>query len=542
MFKNPLKYQQGGQTPTQEQQKLLEAFIEWLPKKVKEFQGMQPEQIAQALDGMSKTDEGKKQLQQLMMQFQQEMQWGSQSFKQGGKIYDFVCKHAKGGKAGCGCKEEGGNISKNQHGLSSGRFDIPFGAYMKTYFNKRSTPDVGAATRRSFGYSTSDGNEYYLEGANIGRNSVDTWVNITPKKDTIIMQKLPSNHINDLEDYQMEAIMQRIRPDIKRVNNQENGGKVEKAQNGEKTNDTPYNGTISQGKPRSKVSQAIDNNSKARNFVKGAKNFINSPMVRLPLAGAAAYGGYKLAGILPEAEIKPAKYASMMFLSQLRPKFILDTMNPTKEPSAKEAFWAIPSNKDGGKVEKTQREQRPVYAKCGKKIKKGQFGIAGMPINPKVVKAVYDKVDNFLTPANKWEKEYGTPVIGGLGLPAYVSPVAQEIELAKIIGNRIPTQMSAEKNAAYSIKAASEKQKAIDAATKAGKIYIEPKTPADWDIDLPMFDSKFDIPDLNNIIKFSWPKFIGRNVLLPASGVVGSAAAGSYIATKKDKNKKSENK
>lgn len=46
------------------------------------------------------------------------------------------------------------------------------------------------------------------------------------------MQKLPSDHINDLEDYQMEAIMQRMRPDIKRVNNQENGGKVEKAETG----------------------------------------------------------------------------------------------------------------------------------------------------------------------------------------------------------------------------------------------------------------------------------------------------------------------
>ena len=68
------------------------------------------------------------------------------------------------------------------------------------------------------------------------------------------------------------------------------------------------------------------------------------------------------------------------------------------------------------------------------------------------------------------------------------------------------------------------------------------KSGKDWDIDLPMIKSNYNIPDLNNIIKFSWPKFIGRNVLLPASGVVGSAAAGSYVATKKDKNKKSENK
>ncbi len=100
---------------------------------------------------------------------------------------------------------------------------------------------------------------------------------------------------------------------------------------------------ISQGKPRSKIALAIDNNSKARNFIKGTKRFVNSPMVRLPLAGAAAYGAWKLAGILPEAEIVPAKYASMMFLSQLRPKFILDTINPLKDSKpekASDVFWA----------------------------------------------------------------------------------------------------------------------------------------------------------------------------------------------------------
>ena len=71
---------------------------------------MQPNEIAQALDGMSKTSEGKKQLQQLMMQFQQEVQGGSQAFRQGGKIHDFICKHGKGGKAGCGCKKDSGGL------------------------------------------------------------------------------------------------------------------------------------------------------------------------------------------------------------------------------------------------------------------------------------------------------------------------------------------------------------------------------------------------------------------------------------------------
>ena len=735
MFNNPLKYQQGGST-----QNAMQQLVAWLVQNT----GLDEGQISQRLNQILSDDTAKQELVNNLQNMQKGDQNAAQNIigmfvpqnaKFGGKIQDFICKHGKGGKAGCGCKEEGGNIEKaqrglnaitpefkylgkysvqdkfnprinqvawhgyevngeniavptkqgghwsgmnydsvynnegektmsrsmfnnledfytralpesnqvktldqeklagmenggrvlkGQRGLSSGRFDIPFGAYMKAYFNKRSTPNVGAATNRSFGYSTSNGNEYYLEDANVGRNSVDTWVNVTPQKDTVIMQKLPSDHINDLEDYQMEAIMQRMRPDIKRVNNQENGGKVEKAeagmsklealkkakethgynnsqarlaytnvknalrgqglrgrelrqraremiskterqkieavdpnstvkdfnaptlpnwsnlpeqklvgdltprmtnnydsltfsnafrvarnkaggdngifnwrggkyttalgntdnavnntansvynmpglepvvinnpeieipeyeplqiesvstpfvseimypglrymieekndsidsswpisqwmqkqqedskkivfgpygirdkqprvltvtspslytpspmafetggkvekaQEGEKKNDTPYNGTISQGKPRSKFAQAIDNNSKARNFVKGAKQFVKSPMVKWPLAGALAYGAYHL-GLTPIVQAMGDELAPYMapylfpFLSQMRPKFILDTMNPMKEPPKVEkpsdVFWAVPSNENGGSIEKAQ--------------------------------------------------------------------------------------------------------------------------------------------------------------------------------------------
>lgn len=105
MFKNPLKYQQGGQL-NQEQQQMLAAFIDWLPKRVKEFEGMQPEAIVQALDGMSKTPEGQRQVQAYVEQFQSEMN-GVASHKLGGKIQDFICKHAKGGHVGCGCTKKG---------------------------------------------------------------------------------------------------------------------------------------------------------------------------------------------------------------------------------------------------------------------------------------------------------------------------------------------------------------------------------------------------------------------------------------------------
>lgn len=125
MFKNPLKkYQQGGQV-SQEQQQMLAAFVEWLPKRVKEFQGMQPEQIVEALNGMTKSPEGQKQVQAYIQQFQQEMQNSKAGmFKDGGKLQDFICKHAKGGKAGCGCKEDGGKVEKHQQNNGKGRGTI----------------------------------------------------------------------------------------------------------------------------------------------------------------------------------------------------------------------------------------------------------------------------------------------------------------------------------------------------------------------------------------------------------------------------------
>ena len=72
---------------------------------------MQPEQIVEALNGMGKTPEGQKQVQAYMQQFQQELQ-GQQAgmFKDGGKLHNFICKHAKGGVAGCGCHDEGGRM------------------------------------------------------------------------------------------------------------------------------------------------------------------------------------------------------------------------------------------------------------------------------------------------------------------------------------------------------------------------------------------------------------------------------------------------
>ena len=135
---------------------------------------------------------------------------------------------------------------------------------------------------------------------------------------------------------------------------EKDGGVVE---NKKKDNEEPSNGTIKQGKPRSKVAQAIDNNPKARHFVEGAKKFVKSPMVKWPLAGAAAYGGWKLANVpfvQETGEIAPLLSKGLFpFLSQVRPKFLLDTMNPMKDTKAEkpsDVFW-VAKEQSGGLID-----------------------------------------------------------------------------------------------------------------------------------------------------------------------------------------------
>ena len=224
MFKNPLKYQQGGAAPSQQEQQVLAAFIQWLPKRVKEFQGMQPEQIAQALDGMSKTPEGKKQLQQLMAQFQQEMQGGSQAFRQGGKIHDFICKHAKGGNLkGCGCKQEGGTFESKDKKVKIENFGTAQADTTGTY----SYPSTNGEFRFNPMGRTATvwGN---TGGWPIHRYADQNWINRHPRR-----QMLPGflgGHRELAPDGFFENLVERVNnrtPQVQRC-----GGKVRKGQDG----------------------------------------------------------------------------------------------------------------------------------------------------------------------------------------------------------------------------------------------------------------------------------------------------------------------
>jgi len=125
MFKNPLKYQQGGKT-----QDPIGQLVKWLVQNT----GLDENQISQRLNQILSDDTAKQELVNNLQNMQKGDQNAAQniigmfvpqSAKFGGKIRDFICKHAKGGALkGCGCKQEGGNVEKHQQENGKGRGKI----------------------------------------------------------------------------------------------------------------------------------------------------------------------------------------------------------------------------------------------------------------------------------------------------------------------------------------------------------------------------------------------------------------------------------
>ena len=119
MFKNPLKYQQGGKTKD-----ALGQLVKWLVQNT----GLDENQISQRLNQILSDDTAKQELVNNLQSMQNGDQNAAQniigmfmpqSAKFGGKIRDFICKHAKGGALkGCGCKKEGGEVENKKPGYS----------------------------------------------------------------------------------------------------------------------------------------------------------------------------------------------------------------------------------------------------------------------------------------------------------------------------------------------------------------------------------------------------------------------------------------
>jgi hypothetical protein len=118
MFR-PLKYQNGGTAASQEE--LVQLF-----QAAAENAQVDPEQLVQKASEIGQDEEAAAQFMQGLQLCAQGDPEGikfikslfqSQAFKKGGKIFEFICKHKKGGYvSGCGC---GGNVEKGQNGLPS---------------------------------------------------------------------------------------------------------------------------------------------------------------------------------------------------------------------------------------------------------------------------------------------------------------------------------------------------------------------------------------------------------------------------------------
>ena len=68
-------------------------------------------------------------------------------------------------------------------------------------------------------------------------------------------------------------------------------------------------------------------------------------------------------------------------------------------------------------------EHKADYRKQGG-ILKGQLGLSHLPINPTIIRNTYNKVNDFLTPIDKWDKEHGTKSKVGSGMLSLVTPEA----------------------------------------------------------------------------------------------------------------------
>lgn len=125
MFNNPLrKYAAGGNVD--------EARVQVI-QAISELTGADPEDINNTLDQIAGDQKAIEALGQALSAAKNGDQRGievlqkmfprrkqSQFAKKGGKLHDFICKHANGGQiVRCGCKEDGGKVEKAQLGTTA---------------------------------------------------------------------------------------------------------------------------------------------------------------------------------------------------------------------------------------------------------------------------------------------------------------------------------------------------------------------------------------------------------------------------------------
>ena len=173
------------------EEQLIE-FVNWLPSVVPEFKDATPDQIVQALNQMSESDEGQQMLSQLINTFQQAKQSAdSQMFKKGGKLAAFVSKYGKGGEMCCKKKAilQGGMVNKVAEKMQDGgktRLDKKLNEILRTEGDKISYRNVpeGVFSQESWKWKN-----LRRDALGTGRNPVGSFSRViinsgTPKADT----------------------------------------------------------------------------------------------------------------------------------------------------------------------------------------------------------------------------------------------------------------------------------------------------------------------------------------------------------------------
>lgn len=521
MFKNPLKYQKGGTAASQEQLvQLFQAAAEnaqvdpqQLVQKASEI-GQDEEAAAQFMQGLQLCAQGDPEgIKFIKSLFQKP------TFRRGGKIYDFICKHSKGGNInGCGCKEDGGKVAKVQEGG-----------------NWFTNATIGAAMAENPSVMTASGwrrdNSGNMVQDAISEPGVDKLRNNLAAISTLSFTH-PSNVV-------LNSTISRLLPALGTLKYFPTFG-IHAALEGA--------GTSMQKKETP--------NPVAGNRFKAPTNYYNEKGWQISEEDALRRKNRTFYTEEPTASGNLSWSNNEMAKQLMWPGVQQEVQYNQPVGHYIDEYGNMHDFSVEGNDLTRYNNRKAQWKKCGGKIKKAQFGMPNMPLNPNVTRMIYDKIDTLLTPANKWEKEYGTPVIGGIGLPAYVSPVAQEIELAKLIGNRIPTQGKRvpyygkvkvnpkRKPVDYDIDKIYSSQYPLKTNNTASGIQMEAEHPEmlDYDIDktFARFNNNIEIPDFSKVkLTDSWWDRNGEGLLwaLPAVGIPATLL-GQEIANKyKNKNK-----
>ena len=255
-FNNPLKLQQGGTTEDARTQVI---------SVISEVAGITPEEVDSKLAQLSQNEEAVQLLSQGLQLLKEGNQEGvtiikqlfsPQSAKNGGKIYDFICKHAKGGKVDCGC-----GVEKNQ-----------FGGFLKGLFTREPKFD-GTTQIEVTGFSPdgSGGRPFYSnrqtetlnDGSQRRINSVWRRIGQLPDRDTVvtdingdIISKESPDWISRNKGFD-EAKLKEL--PLYRPNEFEEGGLVVKGLDGMSMNDAMEQAMSSKGYDRSQARFAYAN-------------------------------------------------------------------------------------------------------------------------------------------------------------------------------------------------------------------------------------------------------------------------------------------